>query len=85
MFLHSRLFQSFLTENLPRRRVFRDNVDHVFGHHDLIEFNDIGVVKQFEHFNLTQHFLQIGLIQFALVNDFNGNLKVLKIKKKNLI
>ena len=67
--------QKRLTENFAAWSVFRDDVDHIFGHHDLEQLDDVGMVQQLHHLDLAVDLLQVGLVQLALVDDFDRNLQ----------
>ena len=67
--------QKRLTENFAAWSVFRDDVDHIFGHHDLEQLNDVGMVQQLHDLDLAVDLLQVGLVQLALVDDFDRNLQ----------
>ena len=44
----------------------------------MIQFDDVGMVEQLHHLNLTLDLLQVGLVQLALVDYLDCDLEVRK-------
>ena len=44
----------------------------------MVELDDVGVIEELHHLHLPHDLFQIRLVQLALVDDLDGNLKIEK-------
>ena len=64
-----------LTEDFALFGVLGDEVEHVFGFHDLVQADDVVVLQHLQDLHFAVKFAQIGRIQLALVHDFDRHLR----------
>ncbi len=61
--------------------VFHDEKNSVFGLNDFVQTYNVGMVKELHDANFSVQFAQLLFIQLRLINDFDGYLTSVFVKK----